>query len=241
MRREITRWYSPNLNKEMDIAVYGHYGPAILMFPSAAADFLEYERFHVIDCIKHMVEAGKFKLYSINSINNEAWLNNQMPDHYKGIRQNQYNDYIVNEVVPFIHNDCGGLVPIYTTGVSFGALLAANTFFRRPDIFSGTFALSGSYDLKDYTKGYFDENVYFNSPADYVPRVNDHGQLENMRRGKIVIATGSGEWEKPDRSVTFSHILTSKSIPHHLDVWGHDIPHDWVSWRKMFPHFLNSL
>lgn len=225
----------------MDIAVYGHYGPAILMFPSAAADFLEYERFHVIDCIKHLVEGGRIKLYSINSINNEAWLNNSMPNHLKGIRQNQYNDYITQEVVPFIHNDSGGLNTIYTTGVSFGALLAANTFFRRPDIFSGTLALSGSYDLKDYTKGHFDNNVYFNSPADYVPHIQDHEQLENMRKGRIVIATGAGQWEKPDRSVTFSNILNSKSIPHHLDIWGHDIPHDWVSWRKMFPHFLNGM
>jgi len=240
MRRVITGWHSPRLHKYMDIAVYGHYGPALLMFPSAAADFLEYERFHVIGTIKHLIDAGRLKVYSINSINSEAWLNDHMPNHYKGIRQNQFNDYIINEVVPFIHNDCGGLVPIYTTGVSFGALLSANIFFKRPDVFSGTLPLSGSYDLKDYTKGYFDDNVYFNSPMDYMPHNTDHNQLEHMRNSKIIIATGQGQWEKASRSVDFSRVLHSKSIPHHLDLWGHDIPHDWTSWRQMYPYFLES-
>ena len=53
MRREIHKWYSPRLNKEMEIVVYGHYGFALLMFPTAAADFLEYERFHLVDAIKN--------------------------------------------------------------------------------------------------------------------------------------------------------------------------------------------
>jgi hypothetical protein len=39
MSREIHRWYSPNLNKDMEIVVYGHYGYELLMFPTAAADF----------------------------------------------------------------------------------------------------------------------------------------------------------------------------------------------------------
>ena len=46
MHREIHGWWSPSLNKHMDLAVYGHYGFALLMFPTAAADYLEYERFH---------------------------------------------------------------------------------------------------------------------------------------------------------------------------------------------------
>jgi esterase/lipase superfamily enzyme len=48
MQREIHQWYSPRLNKDMEIAVYGHYGFALLMFPTAAADYLEYERFQLL-------------------------------------------------------------------------------------------------------------------------------------------------------------------------------------------------
>ncbi|MGF1532708.1 MAG: esterase family protein [Bernardetiaceae bacterium] len=241
MRREITGWYSPNLNKNMEIAVYGHYGPAVLMFPSAAADFLEYERFYVLKGLEPYIRAGKFKVFSINSINREAWLNNHMPGHLKALRHQQYNRYIEDEVVPFIHDHCHGLVPILTTGVSLGALLSANAFFRRPDIFTGVLALSGSYDLKDYTKGFYNENVYFNSPTDYIANLRDGLSLQLLRQKKhIYIVTGQGDYERPERSKEFSALLTHKGIPHHLDLWGYDMPHDWPTWRSMFPYFLGQ-
>ncbi|MDP3830322.1 MAG: alpha/beta hydrolase-fold protein [Ignavibacteriaceae bacterium] len=241
MRREIHRWWSPNLNKEMDLVVYGHYGFGLLMFPTAAADFLEYERFYLVYTLAHMVEAGKFKAYSINSINSESWLNNNMHPADKAIRHQQYNKYIIEEVVPFIYNDCNGDVPIITAGASLGAFHAANSFFRRPDIFSGTVALSGSYNLKDYTKGYYDDNVYFNSPVDYLPHWHDDFMLNQMRSNKkIIIASGQGDFEDPDASRLLSSILSSKGINHELDIWGYDMPHDWPTWRKMLPHFLGS-
>ena len=89
MNREIHKWWSPNLNKDMEIAVYGHYGFALLMFPTAAADYLEYERFHLIEAIKPMVEGGKCKAFSINSINNESWLNDHMHPADKAMRHQQ--------------------------------------------------------------------------------------------------------------------------------------------------------
>lgn len=36
----------------MEIAVYGTYGFALLMLPTAAADYLEYERFQLLDTLK---------------------------------------------------------------------------------------------------------------------------------------------------------------------------------------------
>lgn len=241
MSREIHRWYSPNLNKQMEIVVYGHYGYSLLMFPTAGADFLEYERFNLIDSIGGFLRDGKLKVFSINSINNESWLNNSMHPAQKAIRHQQYNRYVVEEVVPFIHNHCKGLVPIITTGASLGALHAANNFFRRPDIFSGTIAMSGSYDLKSYTKGYYDDNVYFNSPVDYLPRWNDEPMFNHMRKGRIIIASGQGDYEDPDASRRLSDILNVRGIKHWLDLWGYDQTHDWPTWRSMLPYFLGYI
>lgn len=61
MERQIHNWYSPNLQKHMDLAVYGHYGFALLLIPTAAADYLEYERFLLIDAIRHYIDSGKVK------------------------------------------------------------------------------------------------------------------------------------------------------------------------------------
>ena len=51
MQRHITGWFSPALDKEMEMAVYGHYGVALLLIPTAASDYLEYERNGLIDAI----------------------------------------------------------------------------------------------------------------------------------------------------------------------------------------------
>lgn len=241
MFREIRKWYSPNLNKDMEIAVYGHYGFALLMFPTAGADFLEYERFQMIDSIQPFIDSGKCKVFSINSINNESWLNKQMYPPHKSLRHGQYNQYVVGEVAPFIFDHCKGNVPIITTGASLGAYHAANTFFRRPDIFRGTIAMSGVYDLKEYSDGYYDQHVYFNSPVEYLPNATDETYLNQMRNNLgIVIASGQGEYEDPSASVRLSNILNSKGIRHWLDLWGYDVKHDWSTWRDMLPYFLNK-
>jgi len=241
VHREIHKWQSPNLNKEMEIVIYGHYGYALLMFPTAAADYLEYERFQLIDSIAPFINDGKIKAFSINSINNESWLNRDMPPSHKAIRHQQYNQYVTEEVVPFIRQHCSPDVPIVTTGASLGALHAANSFFRRPDLFAGTIAMSGSYDLKSYTNGYHDDNCYFNSPVDYLPQWNDENILNMLRHKSIIIASGQGSYEDPDASRRLSDILHSKGIQHWLDLWGYDMPHDWPTWRQMLPYFLGKM
>ena len=241
MNREIHSWWSPNLNKTMEIVVYGHYGFALLMFPTAAADYLEYERFHLVDSIKPMIEQGKVKAFSINSINNESWLNSSMHPRDKAIRHQQYNRYIAEEVVPFIYTHSNGRVPIITTGASLGALHAANTLFRRPDLIDGTIAMSGVYDLKSYSKGYYDEDCYFNSPIDYLPNLGDGETLSHLRsKEHIHFLSGQGSYESPGASLRISEVLQNKGIPHTVDLWGYDMGHDWPTWRAMLPYYLSE-
>ncbi|MBK7869676.1 MAG: esterase family protein [Saprospiraceae bacterium] len=241
MHREIHGWHSPSLNKHMEIVMYGHYGFSLLLLPTAAADYLEYERFHLINSISKYINEGKVKVFSINSINNESWLNNQMHPRHKAIRHQQFNEYVFNEVVPFIKNMTSQDTSIILSGASLGALHSANLFFRRPDLFGGVIAMSGNYDLSTYTKGYHDQDVYFNSPMQYLPNMSDDYWLSHMRNNKrIHILTGSGNYETPEASRNFSNILNAKGIPHELDVWGHDMPHDWPTWRAMLPYYLET-
>jgi esterase/lipase superfamily enzyme len=226
----------------MEIAVYGYYGEALLLLPTAAADYLEYERFYLIDAIKPFIESGKFKVFSINSINSESWLNKHMHPRAKSIRHQQFNEYVFQEVIPFIFNHCGGhWVPVYTSGASFGALHSANLFFKRPDLIAGTIAMSGIYDLSYYTSGYWDDDCYFNSPTHYLPNLSDHNFLNTIRRSQhIHIVAGQGPYEDPDASRNLSNILNGKGIGHDLDLWGTDMKHDWPTWRAMLPYFLGA-
>jgi esterase/lipase superfamily enzyme len=241
MQREIHKWNSENLQKSMEVAVYGHYGYALLMFPTAGADYLEYERFYLIDSIAEFINSGALKVFSINSINNESWLNKDLDPSERALKHDKYNSYVTDEVIPFIKEHCKGEIPIVTSGASLGAYHAANTFFRRPDLFAGLIAMSGIYDLKYYTDGYFDDTCYFNSPVDYLPNLTDETILSSIREKNIIIASGRGAYEDPGASKLLSDILHSKNIPHWFDLWGDDMAHDWPTWRKMLPYFLDNI
>jgi esterase/lipase superfamily enzyme len=241
MERQITSWYSPSLNKEMPVAVYGSYGFALLLIPTAAADYLEYERFQLMDSIAPFIDAGRVKVYSINSINNESWLNNDMNPSDKAIRHQQFNEYVFNEVVPFIRNSTSWETPIITSGASFGALHSANLFLKRPDLINGCIAMSGVYNLTEYTKGFFNDDVYFNSPIHYMPNLTDHHILEQIRKsGHIHLVTGSGDHEDPEANRRFAGVLYSKNIWYELDIWGSEWRHDWPTWRAILPHYLGT-
>lgn len=242
MERKLTAWHSPALNKNMPVAIYGFYGFALLLIPTAAADYLEYERFQLIDSLRPQIEAGVVKVFSIDSINNESWMNQSVEPRQKAIRHQQWNQYVFDEVIPFIRKETSEDTPILTCGASFGALHSANLFFKRPDLINGCIAMSGVYALTEYTRGYFDDDVYFNSPVHYLPNLNDHSILEQIRKSNhIHILSGSGAYEDPQAAGQLAGILHSKSIRYDLNIWGPEWTHDWPTWRAMLPNDLHSV
>src|SRR5262245_64664731 len=197
MERRTTAWFSQNLNTEMPLVAYGHAGPPLLMFPSAAADYLEDARFYLVDAIKPLIEYGRLRTYSINSVNSYILLNEHMPAPLKAELLSRYDHYIVDEVLPLIRKDCGdGDTRPLTTGASLGAFLAANEYFKHPDLFRGTIPMSGGYDIRQYLNGYYDDNVYFNNPMDYLPSLNDDYYLPILQKADFIyIVSGQGAYE----------------------------------------------
>ena len=224
----------------MPIVRYGTWGFPLLLFPTAAADFEEYERFYLIETMRPWIEAGKVSVYSIDSVNQYTWMDDRIHPADRAVKHDYYDSYVVNEVVPFIWGQQGNSERIITSGSSMGAYHALNFMLRHPDLFGGTVAMSGAYDLTPWTGGYMDERVYFNSPLHYVPDNDDPWFVEQWRRnGKdIHILTGQGPFEAPSQSKRMSQILWDKGVWHNLELWGHDMPHDWPTWRKMMPAFL---
>ena len=243
MERRTTSWFSPNLQMDMPLVAYGHAGQTLLMLPTAAADYLEYERFYLVDAIKPFIEAGRVRAYSINSVNKWSLLNKEMPPKIKAELLTRYDRYIVDELLPLIRNEnAEDYARPITTGASLGAFLAANEYFKHPDLFRGTIPMSGSYDIRSFLNGYYDDSVYFNNPVDYLSNLNDDYYLPILRRAdSIYIASGQGSYEDPERSRQLAGILQSRGIPHSLDLWGPDVNHDWPWWRKMLPHILGKM
>ena len=240
MRKEVHQWHSHRIGGNMRVAVYGHWGMPLLMFPTAAADFEEYERFHLIGSIKHLIEAGKVKVFSIDSVNQHTWMNNKLHPAERARRQTYYDAYVTKEVVPFIWNHQGARQRIVTTGCSLGAYHAMNSLLRHPHLFGGTIAMSGTYHMKQFIGNYVDDNVYFHSPLYYMPNLHDHGTLEALRHSNIIITSGTGDYEDPSQSARLARDLWAKGVGANLDLWGPDMRHDWPTWRAMLPYFLET-
>ena len=187
--RRIDGWHSPGLDLPMPIVTYGDRGRPLLLFPTAAADFLENERFFLVKAVEPAILAGRSaSSRSTASIVWPGWIP-PLPVPEQARRQALYSRYVEHEVVPYIRGVCGDpAVRIGTTGASFGAFHAANSLFRRPDLFDGLIAMSGFYDLEpDYLKGYSDDNCYFNNPAWYLRDL--HGvQLDLLRTACRIVA-----------------------------------------------------
>ena len=242
MQQEFHQWYSSRLNKEMAIRVYGHYGTPLVVFPTSAGDEREYEGQGMIDALAHHIDDGRVKVYCINSVNNESWYNKQVHPAHRSWLQTQYDDYLADELVPFIYHHCQNPgIGIATTGSSFGAYHAANTVLKHPDKFRRCLALSGVYDLRAHMDGFYDDNFYFNNPVDYVPSLSDPWYLHHLSQCDIRLVTGNGPWENSGPTYRLAEVLNQKGIPHSVDDWGPDGGHDWPYWKKQMNEYLYRL
>ena len=190
------KWFSPVLGHDMELKVYGYYGKPVLVFPSQQGRFYDFEDRGMVDAIAGFIEAGQVKLFSVDSLDGQSWANWDAHPADRARRHQDYDRYIVEEVVSFMRKHCGDTKQKFmTTGVSMGAYHAVNFFFRHPDIFDTVIALSGLYQLSMFIGDYMDDNVYFNTPLAYLRNLEDHRYLDQYRRSRIIIAVGQGAWE----------------------------------------------
>jgi len=121
---------------------------------------------------------------------------------------------------------------ITLTGCSFGGYHALNFSMKHPEMVTACVTMSGSFDIKSFLDGYYDDNCYFNNPPDYLPSMTDEWQLNRLRHIKIVL--GTADWDMClDANLKMAEILQGKRIPHWLDIFGDNSKHDWPLWQRM--------
>lgn len=244
MKIEFHEFYSSNLNRMMPFKSYGHGGKPVIVFPSSGGRFYEYEDFMMIEAVKNFIEEGKFRFYTVDSIDNESWLNKGKWPGDMARTHNAYDKYVIEEFIPFVKAHSGWDGPMVATGCSMGGYHSVNFYFRHPDVFDTVIGLSGIYDARFFVgDNVSDTDVYLNSPVDYLKNINDEYYLNLYRNGKIIICTGQGNWEEDSIRDTriMGDILRDKNIPAWIDFWGHDVHHDWPWWRIQMPYFLSHL
>src|SRR5262249_21895358 len=153
MKHEYHRWHSPRLGIELGVVVYGHWGPPLVGFPTSAGDEWELEGQGLIPALGDFIEAGKVKVFTVNSINGLSFYNKEAHPKHRSWVQSVFDSYFREEVVPFIWDNCKSQIAISTMGASFGGYHAANTLFKHPDRVKRCFAMSCVYDLKNFIDG----------------------------------------------------------------------------------------
>lgn len=235
-------WYSPRLEREVLSARWGSYGTPVLLFPTAGGDAEECERFLMIDALRPLIDAGRIKVYSCDSVAGEAWASGKHSAEYCSHVQNLFDEYIHRELVPAIHNDCNtSEIGIITAGASIGAFNALASICRHPDVFSKAVCLSGTYDISKWIEGDINSEFYFCSPIHFMPNLGDSEQLRRLRERFVLLATGEGQWEDPSESWRVADVLGAKGVPNRVDPWGTQYDHDWPTWREMLPKYLNDM
>lgn len=242
MDRQQWSWTSPALGRSVSVARWGWYGKPVLFFPTGGGDFLDCERFLMVRALSHLIEAGRIKLYAVESVSRD-WINTDVPPAEKALRQVAYDRYLVEELCPFIKKDCGDTdLRFAATGASLGGYDALNALAKHPDLFDLMIGMSGTYVLDRRMNGYWDENFYYNSPVQFLPRLaRDTEQYKQLQDSMFVLARGSGPYEATNYIKQVASTLSACDIPHRVEIWGHDADHDWPTWRTMLPTFLDKL
>ena len=235
------RWFSDRLQQDLTMARWGHFGTPVLVFPTAGGDAEEIERNHLVRACGELVESGRIKLYSCDSVAGRALAASIGSTGYRMALLNQFHQAVRHEIVPAIQADLGGATPrIVTAGASIGAFNALAVLCRYPDIFEAAIAMSGTYQLKRFVEGRFSDDLYFASPLDFLPGM-EGPQLETLRQRRVILASGEGEWEDIGESWAVAEVLGQKGVPNRVDSWGPAFKHDWPTWRRMLPQYLDEV
>jgi esterase/lipase superfamily enzyme len=243
MNVEYHKDWSFNLNQDMEFKVYGHAGKPVMVFPAQGGRFFEFEDFGMIEAVRWFIDEGLFQFYTADSIDAQSWANFSIHPSDRARRHEDYDRYITQELAPYIRERVGAEAMLLSTGVSMGGYHSANFFFRHPDVFDSLISISGLFQLNMFVGDCTDENIYFNSPLQYLTNLNDPWYLDKYRRSQIVICAGQGAWEEAMNAdiLQLQRILVEKNIPAWVDLWGHDVNHDWPWWRKMLPYYLSKM
>jgi esterase/lipase superfamily enzyme len=234
--------YSPAIGSSGSVVAYGHWGRPVLAFPAEAGGAWDLEHHGMVGAVDDLIEGGRVKLYTVDAFDSESWSNQGLPLEERARNHARYESWIVEQVVPHIQQD-SQTHEIATLGVSLGAYHAVNFALKRADLFPLAVGLSGNYDPSSWNAwGERGSAAYFNNPFDSLAHAGG-AHLDWLReRLSVLLVCGQGQWEDTtgslDSSRRLAELLQAKGIRHELDLWGHDVPHDWPSWRAQIAHHL---
>jgi esterase/lipase superfamily enzyme len=242
MNRQYHKWFSPRLNRDMELLVFGHAGDRVLVFPTRQGRFFDYENWGLLDAVRDRVQAGQLQLFCVDSYDSESLYAFGIAPWERILRHRSYEEYILCEVLP-LSRSLNPNPRLVAHGCSLGAYHALTIALRHPSLFKRVVGLSGRYDLTrelawypDLFSGHYDTNIYFHMPNHFVPNLGDPEILKNIRALDIRLVVGDSDFFF-ESNHQLSQALWDKGVWHAFEVWP-GTAHKPQYWREMVARHL---
>ena len=237
MHREHVRWFSPALERDMDLLVFGHAGARAVAFPSSMGRFFEWEDQGMIGALGEQLERGWLQLFCVDSVDAESWYAKWKHPADRGRHHARYDRYLHDEVLSFTRHRNENPFMI-TTGASFGAYHAVTFAMRHPFDVGRAVGLSGIYDIREITDGYTDGDIYPFNPPEFLANEHDPHRVAALQRLDIILAIGRDDGMRGN-SEYFSGKLWERGLGNALRLWD-GWAHDWPYWRQMIVKYIGG-
>jgi esterase/lipase superfamily enzyme len=237
MRRTYHRWYSPALGRDMELLVFGHAGARVLAFPASMHPFYDWENRGLVGSLGGHLDSGSLQLFCVDQVDRDNWYGRHLHPAERARHYLAYDRYLHDEVLPFSvqQNDNPFLI---VTGPSFGAYHALNFALHHPEKVGRVLGMSGLYDIRRFTDGFSNLDIYLNNPIEYLANESDPARLTALRRPDIILAVGRDDPLLAGNR-QMSELLWRKEMWHALRIWD-GFAHDWPDWAKMLPLYIGG-
>ncbi|MGQ9548624.1 MAG: esterase family protein [Roseiflexus sp.] len=237
MHRAYHCWESPALGRPMELLIFGHAGAPVIVFPTSRGRFFEYEDRGMVATLGYQIEQGWIQLCCVDSVDAESWYCGWVHPRDRLRRHDQYEQYILQEVLPFIRRQNSNPYTM-VHGCSFGATHAMLFGLRHPMHFNRILAFSGLMDIRSFMDGYHDQEVYFHNPVEFIGGLQPGQYADAIRRLDIIMAIGRDDELAPGNAA-LSEAFWHKGIWHAMR-WWNGWAHDWPYWQRMIQIYING-
>ncbi len=158
----------------MGVAVFGHWGPPLLAFPTSHGDEWELQRHGLIDAVGDFVDAGRVKIFCVGSNNHDSFLEQGRapvspqlaPADVRRVhpRRSVAVHLLEHAVARHRDHDLGRLARRLSRRQHAAALSAPRQALLRA---------FGRLRPARFMDGVYDDNFYFHNPIDYMANLDD--------------------------------------------------------------------
>lgn len=231
---------------DFDVMLYGTAGRPVIVFPEGDSSCASWEEGGMVDALAGLIDAGRIRLFCVDSADGASWYAGFAPTDYRLASLGGYFDLVENELSQLVREEAGdGGAPI-VVGAGIGALNATIAMLRRPNLYSGLLALSGTYDAAWVVGDAMSDGWRAFSPVDLARGLDENPLLVEALSGRqlaFVCGTGAGE-EAGETQRTLQGELESAGVGATFEYWGADVDHSWGWWqeeaRQLVPCLLDE-